>query len=112
MMLRQPAILLTVTLQVEVDWEKSLFPLHLPEHSMRKRMMESLNVIVRTRTPVTLTLHPPLAIAAASVDQSVCAGGDPASIDGGVASGGTGTYTYHGNRQRHRQVPIHRSRAH
>ena len=47
-----------------------------------------------TRTPVTLTLHPPLAIAAPSVDQAVCAGGDPASIDGGVASGGTGAYTY------------------
>ncbi|HEX6223096.1 MAG TPA: gliding motility-associated C-terminal domain-containing protein [Chryseolinea sp.] len=47
-----------------------------------------------TRTPVTLTLHPPLAIAAPSINQSVCNGGDPAAIDGGVASGGTGTYTY------------------
>ena len=47
-----------------------------------------------TRTPVTLTLHPPLLIAAPSLDQGVCAGGDPASIDGGVASGGTGAYTY------------------
>ena len=33
-------------------------------------------------------------IATALVDQIVCNGGDPAVIDGGVASGGTGTYTY------------------
>jgi hypothetical protein len=47
-----------------------------------------------TRTPVTLTLHPPLAIAISVVDQVVCSGGDPTTIDGGAASGGTGTYTY------------------
>jgi gliding motility-associated-like protein len=47
-----------------------------------------------TRTAVTLTLHPPLAIATALGDQTVCAGGDPTILDGGTASGGTGAYTY------------------
>lgn len=47
-----------------------------------------------TRTAVTLTVHPPLAVTVSTGGQTVCAGGDPTVLDGGVASGGTGAYTY------------------
>ena len=48
-----------------------------------------------TRTAVTLTQHPPLVPGVPpTATQSVCSGGDPTVIDGGTASGGTGTYTY------------------
>ncbi len=47
-----------------------------------------------TRTAVTLTLHPPLGPGTPSAAQAVCSGGDPAVINGGTATGGTGTYTY------------------
>ena len=47
-----------------------------------------------TRTAVTLTLHPPLVAGVTSANQIICTGGDPAIMDGGVSSGGTGAYTY------------------
>lgn len=47
-----------------------------------------------TRTAVTLTLHPPLVAGIPSANQVICTGGDPAIIDGGTSSGGTGAYTY------------------
>jgi gliding motility-associated-like protein len=47
-----------------------------------------------TRTAVTLTVHPPLVVAATAGGQAVCAGGDPTILNGGTASGGTGSYTY------------------
>jgi gliding motility-associated-like protein len=55
---------------------------------------EGLLCASATRTAVTLTLHPPLVAGTPSADQNVCSGGDPAIIDGGMASGGTGAYTY------------------
>ncbi len=56
---------------------------------------ETLLCSSATRTAVTLTLHPPLLAGSPSANQNVCSGGDPAVIDGGTASGGTGAYTYH-----------------
>ncbi len=47
-----------------------------------------------TRTAVTLTLHPPLVAGVPSANQAICTGGDPAVLDGGTSSGGTGAYTY------------------
>ena len=47
-----------------------------------------------TRTAVTLTLHPPLVAGVSSANQVICTGGDPAVVNGGTSSGGTGAYTY------------------
>jgi gliding motility-associated-like protein len=45
-------------------------------------------------TLVTLTQHPTLVPGTAAANQTVCAGGDPAIITGGTATGGNGTYSY------------------
>jgi gliding motility-associated-like protein len=55
---------------------------------------ETLLCASPTRTAVTLTLHPPLVAGSPSAAVNVCSGGDPGVIDGGTASGGTGTFTY------------------
>lgn len=47
-----------------------------------------------TRTAVTLTLTPAIVIGAASSNQDICNGGDPAPMSSGTASGGTGLYAY------------------
>jgi len=47
-----------------------------------------------SRTAVTLTLNPAIVNGAVSANQSVCIGGNPGVLDGGTATGGSGTYTY------------------
>src|SRR5690606_11568984 len=55
---------------------------------------EARDFYIPSRTAVTLTLHPPLVAGVPSANQAICTGGDPAVLDGGTSSGGTGAYTY------------------
>ena len=107
MMLRRAEILLTVMLQVETGLGEVFIPV-APSGTF---YAETYDAGVQCYSHNQNASNPYVTSAAGHCSprqwiKAVCAGGDPASIDGGVASGGTGTYTYHGNRQQHRQVLI------
>ena len=70
MMLRQAEILLTVMLLVETGLGEVFIPAAPSGTFYAETYDGGDQCYSTTRTPVTLTLHPPLAIAAPSVDQS------------------------------------------